>query len=108
MYIVQSYDYTDAEQTWFVDAMASGSRWSEPYFDESVGDILMTTYSAVVYSTQADGQRRAVAVVTIDMAIQAIGDAVKRFGLEGNGYAEIVTDSGIYLYSPEQALAYPR
>lgn len=73
MQIEDSYDYTLDEQTWFGEAMASGSRWSAPYFDDAVGDILMTTYSAVIYQPGAEGQKKPIGVVTIDISIDDIG-----------------------------------
>ena len=108
MYIEESYDYTQGDQEWYEQAMTSGSRWSKPYFDEAVGDILMVTYSSVVYRDQGVGEREAVAVVTIDLGIEAIGDTVKAFGLGGTGYAEIVTGEGLYLHSPTQSLVLNR
>jgi hypothetical protein len=101
MYIEEAYDYTLDDQEWFVRAMAEGSRWSTPYFDEAVGDILMTTYSAVVYLPDHNGERKAVAVVTIDIDLDAIGNAVKATGLGSAGYAEIVNSEGLYLHSPQ-------
>lgn len=101
--IEDAYDYTLDDQEWYVEAMASGSRWSQPYFDESVGDILMTTYSAVVYRTDDGGGREAIAVVTIDVAVDTIADAVQAFDLGGAGYAEILSDKGTYLYSPDES-----
>ena len=103
MYIEEAYDYTDQSQEWFVQAMAQGSRWSQPYFDEAAGNILMTTYSAVVYRQGEGSAREPVAVVTIDVAIESIGAEVAVFDLGGAGYAEIVSDQGRYLYSPEQS-----
>ena len=100
MQIEDVYDYTDASQAWFGEAIASGSRWSAPYFDKSLGDILMTTYSAVVYRDDASGDRQPIGVVTIDISIESMGDAVKGFGLGSNGYLEIVSAEGVYLYSP--------
>lgn len=103
MYIEESYDYTDDKQEWFVKAMASGSRWSDPYFDASIGDILMTTYSAVVYKEDESGHRQAIAVVTIDVSLEALGNTVKALGLGSTGYAEIVNDKGVYLYTPTES-----
>lgn len=100
MHIEDAYDYTDGSQKWFSEAIEFGSSWSAPYFDKSVGDILMTTYSAVVYREGASGGRQAVAVVTIDISIESMGDVVRIFGLDSNGYLEIVSAEGAYLYSP--------
>jgi len=103
MYIEDGYDYTRDEYEWFGAAMRSGSRWSEPYFDESVGDILMTTYSAVIRRPGRDGQPVPVGVVTIDIAVDAVGKAVEALGVGGSGYPEVVTGQGRYLYSPDQS-----
>ena len=103
MYIEEAYDYTDPSQEWFVQAMAQGPRWSQPYFDEASGNILMITYSALVYRQGEGGAREPVAVVTIDVAIESIGAEVAVFDLGGAGYAEIVSDQGRYLYSPEHS-----
>lgn len=100
MHIEDAYDYTDANQKWFSEAIEFGSSWSAPYFDKSVGDILMTTYSAVVYRDSTSGGREAVAVVTIDISIESMGEVVRVFGLDSNGYLEIVSAEGRYLYSP--------
>lgn len=102
MQIEDAYDYTMPEYTWFGDAMELGNRWSAPYFDDSVGDILMTTYSAVIYQEVAGGQRQPVGVVTIDIAIDDIGRIVQALNYGSTGYAEVVTADGIYLFSPEK------
>jgi len=102
MQIGDSYDYTLAGNEWFVDALALESRWSQPYFDEAVGDILMTTYSAVVYWPDSDGLPKSVAVVTIDIGIDELGDQVHALNFGGEGYAEILTDKGVYIYSPNE------
>jgi len=103
MYIEDGYDYTRDEYEWFGQAMRTGSRWSEPYFDESVGDILMTTYSAVIRRPGEDGRPVPVGVVTIDIAVDAVGKAVEALGVGGSGYPEVVTERGRYLYSPEES-----
>jgi hypothetical protein len=103
MHIEDSYDYTADDQEWFGKALTEGSRWSTPYFDKSLGDILMTTYSAVVYRPSASGQRQAIAVVTIDISIESLGNIVKTFGVGSTGYPEIITDQGLYLYTPTES-----
>lgn len=102
MYIEDGYDYTLEENEWYVQAMASGSMWSKPYFDEAAGDILMTTYSAVVYRPDINGGRQPIAVVTIDLGIEAIGNTVQSLNFGGEGFAELVTEQGLYLHSPNK------
>ena len=78
--IEESYDYTDPSQEWYVKALVDGPRWSEPYFDTSVGEVLMTTYSALFYK-----EGRPLGVVTIDVSMDAIRKIVRSLDLGGNG-----------------------
>ena len=102
MQIEDSYDYTLPQHTWFGAAMNSGSRWSDPYFDDSLGDILMTTYSAVFYRDGPEGVKEAIGVVTIDISIDDIGHIVQALDYGSKGYAEVVTADGAYLFSPKK------
>lgn len=100
MQIEDSYDYTLPEHTWFGEAIESGSRWSDPYFDEALGDILMTTYSAVIFEDSPDGTKNPIGVVTIDIGIDDIGRIVQTLEYGSKGHAEVVTSDGSYLFSP--------
>lgn len=102
MQIEDSYDYTMPEHTWFGTAMVQGSRWSDPYFDDSVGDILMTTYSAVIYQHDSENTKTPIGVVTIDIGIGDIGHMVETLNYGNTGFVEVVTEEGVYLYSPDK------
>ena len=97
--IEENYDYTDSSQEWYVKALADGSRWSEPYFDTSVGDVLMITYSAVFHD-----QSEPRGVVTIDVSMDAIRDIVRSLDLGGMGHAVLISDQGRLLYHPDEEL----
>lgn len=97
--IEETYDYTDPSQEWYVRALAEGPRWSEPYFDTSVGDVLMTTYSAPF--PEAD---EPLGVVTIDVSMDAIRKIVRSLDLGGIGYAVLLSDQGRFLYHPDEDL----
>ena len=97
--IEEKYDYTDPSQEWYVKALAEGPRWSEPYFDTSVGDVLMTTYSAVFHE---EGSPRG--VVTIDVSMDAMRNIVRSLDLGGMGHALLVSDQGRLLYHPDEEL----
>ena len=100
LYIEQAYDYTDIEQSWFVEAIAKGSRWSEPYYDESLGNILMVTYSAVFYDSNNVNKRSPIGVVTIDLAIESLAQSLQVENIAHDGYLELISSKGTYLYSP--------
>lgn len=98
MQIEDAYDYTDPSQEWYGKALAEGPRWSDPYFDTSVGDVLMTTYSAVFHET--DPPRAPRGVVTIDVSMDAIRHIARSLDLGGTGYAALVSSEGKFLYHP--------
>ncbi len=103
--IEDEYDYTDAKQVWYGAALAEGSRWSEPYFDESVGDIFMTTYAAVFH--EPDG-RTPRGVVTVDISMDAIHEVVRSLDLGAMGYAVLVSRAGRFLSHPNEELVLSR
>ncbi len=67
--IAGAYDYlNDPEVRWWRDPATSGqSVWSEPYFDEGAGNIMMSTYSVPFF---ADGRLRG--VTTIDIPLEPL------------------------------------
>ena len=103
--IEDAYDYTAPEWEWYGVALAQGSRWSEPYFDTSVGDIMMTTYSAVFHHKAQPGTAgEPRGVVTIDVSMDAIRGIVRSLDLGGMGYAALVSKDGKFLYHPDEEI----
>jgi len=101
--IEESYDYTNPGQEWYGTALAEGPRWSEPYFDNSVGDILMTTYSVPFHEVgEPDGTPAPRGVVTIDVSMDVIRNIVRSLDLGGLGYAALVSREGKFLYHPDE------
>ncbi|WP_144212768.1 PAS domain S-box protein [Shewanella donghaensis] len=69
----EAYDYTDGNWSWWSDAISSvDGIWSEPYFDEGAGNILMITYSHPF----GDVSNR-YGVVTADIALNAMPDLMR-------------------------------
>lgn len=71
-----SYDYTDGNWEWYSAVRESGQPlWTEPYFDEGAGDVLMTTYSAPFFRDGAF-----LGVATVDVRLDVLhDDAAIRF-----------------------------
>lgn len=64
--VTSAYDYTDGTWEWYRGPCETGlSRWTEPFFDEGAGNVLMTTFSAPIRGPK--GQFRGVATVDIDL-----------------------------------------
>ncbi len=101
----QLHDYSNGRYPWYTAAMENGSRWSEPYFDETA-KLLMITYSAVFHATDAaTGKRVPQGVVTIDISLDGMKRIIESFSLGVGGYGALVSDIGTYLYHPTREYA---
>jgi len=96
---IESYDYTRPEWEWWNHPKGSGrDLWTEPYFDEGAGNILMGTYSAPFYQ---DGKFWG--VTTIDIPLEKLLDLVD-LEVEEDVVVSIVSGSGHYVYSPNSEI----
>ncbi len=77
--------------------------WSEPYYDESGGRKLMTTYAAPFYCRR-DGARRPAGVVTADITLERLVEIVSRVSVFASGYAFLISRNGVFLAHPDQEL----
>jgi sigma-B regulation protein RsbU (phosphoserine phosphatase) len=97
-----SYRYW--EKDWYTAAASSGQpRWSEPYFDEGGGEVLMVTYSVPVFRSEA-GERKLLGVVTADLATEWLREVVESEDLEGAAYAVVLSRNGHVLAHPDRRL----
>ena len=94
-----SYRYW--EKDWYTAAASSGQpRWSEPYFDEGGGNVLMVTYSVPVFRNEG-GQHPLLGVVTADLATEWLREVVESEDLEGAAYAVVLSRKGHVLAHPD-------
>ncbi len=93
------YDYTTPEYDWYVDPMAKGNGWGEPYWDEA-GKTYMTTYSALFYAKGPDGKMVPNGVVTIDISMAQIKSIIESLDIGPSGFGALTTREGNYLYHP--------
>ncbi|MCK6555562.1 SpoIIE family protein phosphatase [Candidatus Binatia bacterium] len=75
--------------------------WSEPYFDEGGGNILMATYSAP-FTRISDAQARFAGVVTADMALDWLEAYVASLRLYNSGYAFLISKAGTIITHPRR------
>ena len=72
------YDYTDPEWDWWNNPVDTGKPgWTEPYFDEGAGNILMSTYAVPFYKNG-----KIWGVTTIDIPLHEISENIHIPGLE--------------------------
>jgi len=95
--------YGDPRWQWWHDVKASGEpRWTDPYFDQGAGNVLMVTYSVPF---TRDGRFRGVA--TVDIRLPALQQQVGHEIVSNRPFA-ILTADGRYVYSANESLIMDR
>lgn len=74
--------------------------WSEPYFDEGAGNIIIATYSRPFYETR-DNIRRIKGIVTADISLAWLQEMVSSIRIEKSGYAFLITKNGTIVTHPK-------
>ncbi len=78
------------------------SLWSEPYFDEGAGNVIMTTFAAPFYQ-DAGGNRKLQGVVTADVSLIWLKDIVAAVKFYQHGYAFLLSQNGRFVTHPHEA-----
>ena len=90
-------------QDWYQIPRETGkSSWSEPYFDEGGGDILMATYSLPFYR-EKEGQPRFTGVITADISLEWLEKIVAEIHVLQTGYGFIVSRNGTFIAHPQKS-----
>ncbi|UZP68115.1 SpoIIE family protein phosphatase [Desulfovibrio mangrovi] len=91
-------------QDWFrLPRQAGKAIWSEPYFDEGGGNVMMTTFSVPVYR-ERNGRKEFYAVITADIAIDWLQKLVSDIHIYESGHAFILTQNGFFVVHPDKRL----
>jgi len=77
--------------------------WSEPYFDEGGGDILMATYSAPFYRALAQ-ERSLTGVLTADLSLSWLQQLVSSIRINRTGYGFLISKNGTLITHPNPDL----
>ena len=73
--------------------------WTEPYFDEGAGNILMSTCSVPFYDN-AGGVHRLRGIVTTDVSLDSLTKLVSSVRILKTGYAALLSRNGVILAHP--------
>ena len=93
------YDYKNQE--WFVKPLElRGGYWSEPYYDEGGGNMLMTTYSIPVQ----DKKGRVAAVFTADVSLDWLTELVGSVQVYPSAFSMVVSRTGQIMVCPAETL----
>ncbi len=87
----EEYDYLN--QPWYTEPKMTGQPvWSEPYFDENGGNVLMVTYSVPLFRSD-----KFTAVVTADIALDWLQKFIRSIKVGNLGYVFIMSRDGVVL-----------
>ncbi len=97
-----SYNYLKKE--WYLSPKELKTPiWTEPYFDEGGGNVLMTTFAAPFYRKDKGGARVFAGIATADISVAWLGAQVSSLRLQNNGYAALFSRSGQFIANPDSA-----
>ena len=95
----EEYDYPTQE--WFTKPLElQDSYWSEPYFDENGGDILMTTFSMPV----RDKNGTVAAILTADISLDWLTELIGNIKVYPQAFSMVVSRSGQIMVCPVETL----
>ena len=77
------------------------SMWSEPYYDEGAGNIIMSTYSVPFYRF-INGERKLAGVVTADISLEWLQEMVSSIKIAETGYAFLISKKGTLVTHPRK------
>jgi class 3 adenylate cyclase/HAMP domain-containing protein len=77
--------------------------WSEPYFDEGSGNIIMSTYSVPFYRN-IPGRKTFQGIVSADVSLMWLKDIVLGVKVYETGYAFLISPNGVFVTYPDEAL----
>lgn len=80
--------------------------WSEPYFDEGGGNVMMTTYSYPLFTVNEDGSPpQFQGVLTADVSVPWLTRRLASFSVFKTGHCFLVSSKGNFLVHPKGATA---
>lgn len=95
----EEYDYPSQE--WFTKPIElDGGYWSEPYYDEGGGDILMVTFSLPIKDTKG----RTAAVLTADISLDWLTELVGSIHVYPTAFSMVVSRNGQFMVCPAETL----
>jgi signal transduction histidine kinase len=94
------YDYFTRD--WYqVPKMLDTAAWSEPYYDEGGGNVMMSTYSVPLYKT-INGQKTFIGILTADISQKWLQDFINSIKVFHSGYAFMISSNGTIVTHPDE------
>jgi len=99
-YLTYDYFYWDWYQ---IPKELNRPAWTEPYFDEGGGQIIMATYSVPFYKN-IDGEKKFIGVVTADISLKWLQKIVDSIKIAETGYGFLLSKNGTFVTHPDLKL----
>lgn len=97
---IGSDNYRYFEWDWYKAPKELGRpAWTEPYYDEGAGNIIMSTYSVPFYK-DAEGRKSFMGIVTADISLSWLQNIVSSIKIGKTGYAFLISKSGRIVTHP--------
>ncbi len=97
--IANSYDYRAPDMEWYAAPLKTGrALWTEPYFDDGAGNILMVTYSVPIVRHD-----RVIGVTTVDIDLSNMQAFANIEHADAN-HMMIVSKSGLLVFHSDKKL----
>ena len=99
-----SYDYFTKDWYHLPDVLKAPV-WTDPYFDEGAGGIIMTTYARPFFEGGGESLTSKVkGVVTADVSLEWLTNLVASVQVGRTGYCFIISDTGAFVTHPNPDL----
>ena len=79
------------------------SVWSQPYYDEGVGNAVMTTYSVPLYHYK-DGKKQLIGVLGVDLSLDWLQEYFNSIKIYQTGYAFMISSTGTMVSHPNKSV----
>lgn len=94
-----TYDYLTME--WYKTPKDQNSpHWSEPYYDEGGGEMLMCTYSNPIH----DSKGNFIGILTVDVSLDWLTDVLNMVKPYPSSYAILLGRTGTYIVHPQKEM----
>ncbi|MEW6348543.1 MAG: adenylate/guanylate cyclase domain-containing protein [Thermodesulfobacteriota bacterium] len=97
-----NYDYFQQDY-YHITKLLNKPLWTEPYFDEGGGNILMVTYSVPLHWPSEQGKQGSFrGIITADVSLEWLAALVNSVRVEKSGYCFIISDTGKFVTYPRR------
>ena len=94
----ETYNYHSA--AWYtVPKSLKRPVWSEPYFDEGGGNVIMSTFSVPIFR-DINGERKLIGIITSDVSLEWLDQIVSTIKVLESGYGFLISKAGRLITYP--------